>query len=440
MDMKIFGIGQLNRAVVNKPIGAWRIAPICAIVATLFSFMLGIPLPGQAEDYMFVLEKFRIEKTRSTHEDTDYVNIAGKVATHPVTSQSKRIGDVNDGDHSVNLKYGPFTLNDQEHAVISYQIVNSGHKRQSDIEAALDKGASMLTVKLAGTAAAGPWGLISAQAVDWLKDILDINCDGIVAADQIEITGAQLKEWTANGPHIEDRFYRGTDSAIGCGGNSKYRVHWSIVRTTSTGGFNRPHSGYFLQSKFGKQGNFELIVPLAPGGLGHYWRNNDAPDHPWTGPVEFGKELGKVEAVSLIQNNFGDGNLEAVVRVGDRMASLWTPPGGTWSEPFFFATGVSGTPALIQSSFGKQGNFELIVPLASGGLGHYWRNNDAPDHPWTGPVEFGKELGKVEAVSLIQSNFGDGNLEAVVRVGDRMASLWTPPGGKWSEPFFLPRQ
>jgi hypothetical protein len=44
MDMKIFRIGQLNRAVVNKLIAAWRIAPICAIVATLFAFMLGIVL------------------------------------------------------------------------------------------------------------------------------------------------------------------------------------------------------------------------------------------------------------------------------------------------------------------------------------------------------------------------------------------------------------
>ena len=57
-----------------------------------------------------------------------------------------------------------------------------------------------------------------------------------------------------------------------------------------------------------------------------------------------------------------------------------------------------GNPALIQSRFGVQGNFELIVPLAVGGLAHYWSNNDDPRHPWPLGEVFGAD--RVDAVSL----------------------------------------
>jgi hypothetical protein len=83
--------------------------------------------------------------------------------------------------------------------------------------------------------------------------------------------------------------------------------------------------------------------------------------------------------------------------------------------------GVSGVPTLIQSRCGNKGNFELLTPMASGGLAHYCRNNDDPFVPWFGPIRFGQEAGGFEAVGMIQSKFGDsGNLEVVGRVADRL--------------------
>jgi hypothetical protein len=35
------------------------------------------------------------------------------------------------------------------------------------------------------------------------------------------------------------------------------------------------------------------------------------------------------------------------------------------------------------------------------------RNNDDPNLPWSQPTVFGESLGNVQAVSLIQSNFGN---------------------------------
>jgi hypothetical protein len=91
--------------------------------------------------------------------------------------------------------------------------------------------------------------------------------------------------------------------------------------------------------------------------------------------------------------------------------------------------GVSGVPTLIQSRCGNKGNFELVTPMASGGLAHYWRNNDDPFLPWFGPIRFGQEAGCFEAVGMIQSNFGDpGNLEVVGRIADRLVFFWRYSG------------
>jgi hypothetical protein len=50
---------------------------------------------------------------------------------------------------------------------------------------------------------------------------------------------------------------------------------------------------------------------------------------------------------------------------------------------------MSNKLSLIQSTYGKKGNFELVVPLATGGLAHYSRNNDQEGLPWSEPVIFG---------------------------------------------------
>jgi hypothetical protein len=43
--------------------------------------------------------------------------------------------------------------------------------------------------------------------------------------------------------------------------------------------------------------------------------------------------------------------------------------------------------------------------------------------PWHGPIPFGQGLGPVDAVTMIQSNYGTpGNLEVIARVGGRCSS------------------
>ena len=195
----------------------------------------------------------------------------------------------------------------------------------------------------------------------------------------------------------------------------------------------------FIQSRFGSRGNFELVAPLTGGGMEHAWRNNDAPGMPWTMDTIFGQSLGQVDAVSLIQSNYGSpGNLEVIARSGSNLYAFWRDSGPEfiWHGPQFITSGVSGVPALIQSRFGSQGNFEVVTPLASGGLEHLWRNNDDPALPWHVGAVFGQDLGQVQAVSLIESNFGSpGNLELIARSGNNLYAFWrdSGPGFVWHE-------
>ncbi len=204
-----------------------------------------------------------------------------------------------------------------------------------------------------------------------------------------------------------------------------------------------------IQGHFGKRGNFELLVPMG-NKLVHLYRDNDDPKAPWHGPfVVFEWKAsqpagGNVAipsfptAVALLESNFANpGNLECVVRVsptiGDDKLVFFYRDGGGWHGPSDIIadgkpiTGITGQPAMIQSAYGRQGNFELLVPLGNK-LVHYFRDNDSPGAPWHGPLvvfewkaSSAGNVGQIPsfptAVSLIESNFGDpGNLEAMVRV------------------------
>ncbi|MFJ8071590.1 zinc metalloprotease [Peribacillus sp. NPDC096447] len=182
----------------------------------------------------------------------------------------------------------------------------------------------------------------------------------------------------------------------------------------------------FIQSRFGTKGNFELVAPLSRNGLAHFWRDNDNPKLSWSKGTIFATELGEVDAVGLIQSNYGTpGNLEVVVlhdtrrklahMSRDSNTGIWSKPLALeFCEPSNPKLFFRGNPAFLQSQYGTKGNFELIIPLASGGLVHFSRNNDELNPCWSKGTIFATELGEVDAVGLIQSNYGTpGNLEVV---------------------------
>ena len=136
---------------------------------------------------------------------------------------------------------------------------------------------------------------------------------------------------------------------------------------------------------------------------------------------------------SNCQNCAPGGGVECLMRVNSWTMCNVTPAHFGWLSPM---PAVRGNPGLLQSRFGRRGNFELVAPAdAGGGIFFSWRNNDDPTLPWSRPTAFG--AGTVEALTMIQSNFGSpGNLELIARVGNQLHFYYrdSGPAFRWNGP------
>jgi len=91
-----------------------------------------------------------------------------------------------------------------------------------------------------------------------------------------------------------------------------------------------------VQSKFGSNGNFELVTPMENGGIGHYWRDNDSVDLEWHGPSRILSNY-RFDSISMIESNFGSvGNFELIARTGFKLFHIWRDSGAalSWNGPF----------------------------------------------------------------------------------------------------------
>lgn len=210
----------------------------------------------------------------------------------------------------------------------------------------------------------------------------------------------------------------------------------------------------FIQGRWGGRGNYEVVAPLAAGGMGHWWRDNDHPDLPWYGPSTFGWEAagaseaggpGPVGAVAMVHGRASD-NLELVARVGSRLQHWWRDGLGSWHRGPDIGLGASGVHDLVEGAGPEPhlSNYELVAPLAAGGMGHWSADPKAPALAWGGPTAtFGS--GQVLAVGLVQGT--NGNLE-VVAAGPARVEHWWRDGGPpyewhgptviWAQPAFDP--
>jgi hypothetical protein len=199
-----------------------------------------------------------------------------------------------------------------------------------------------------------------------------------------------------------------------------------------------------IQSSFGTNGNFELVYPSTEDGIIHLYRDNDngGAQPPWykTGPP-FGADFG-VDGLTMIQSNYvyaGHGNLEIIARVGNELRHFFRSNGWYDAGPISTTNeglvgDAAGDPVLIQSSFGTNGNFELVYPSTEDGIIHLYRDNDegGTQPPWykTGPP-FGADF-SVDGLTMIQSSYtsegaeeGDkGHLEVVARIGNQLRQFF----------------
>jgi hypothetical protein len=140
---------------------------------------------------------------------------------------------------------------------------------------------------------------------------------------------------------------------------------------------------------------------------------------------------------SLIQGPFhteGVPNFEAVLYIPERSQLQHyyrenQRPDRIWQKAQVInapAFPVMGAGAICQSSIGSKGNFEVVVP-ESGGLAHYWHDNDDIRTCWqrTGIIA----PNSVGSGAIIQ-NRKNGDLEVVVRHGRELVHYWRS-GGTW---------
>jgi hypothetical protein len=211
-------------------------------------------------------------------------------------------------------------------------------------------------------------------------------------------------------------------------------------------------SGFLIQSNWGAQkANFEVVYPsLSQNAFAHFWRENDTYPYTWSAPDYFAKGYSPSlpargffnGGVSLIQSNFqtagaGGSNLEVVTVLNSAMYHFYRAGEGAWSGPTVqISNNVRGWPGLIQSNYGTQGNFEVVVAAQGGGLLHYYRDNDVAGFPWHFGTAFGDQTILFDTVSLIQSSFGGGkNLEVVAwsAATNQLIHFWRDSNLMWHE-------
>jgi hypothetical protein len=236
--------------------------------------------------YTFKLEKFHIDNTRSRHEDTDEVTFGLQAGGQRFPVQSFSAGDVNNGDHAVNLVFGPVFSSDSASPIIfSYQIYNGDSSKLRVSLAALnnDLASQAVTFMQQKIEQGNPADYTDFPSNDnpdkktddnvpfndgsWIQflefvalgSFLFPDCDGFVAVGTI---GKQKSEWdrlidSAGGTtYTHSIHYPGSDSPAGCGSNSDYTVTWSVTRKRIIGGPGQQSLRQFLQAHH---------VTLSPG-------------------------------------------------------------------------------------------------------------------------------------------------------------------------------
>ncbi len=218
--------------------------------------------------------------------------------------------------------------------------------------------------------------------------------------------------------------------------------HWILDQATgqwADGGIFGPTDAAgvpgFIQSNYGAPGNFEVVVRTADGRLNHWWRTNGAP-WTWYDGGRFGSNV-LLSGPALIQSNYGrQGNFELVCVLNTGQMQHWwrdNDNGRVWNAGPTFGSGIYSPPCMIEGQYGMGnelmvGNFELCV--AVGGQIQYWWHDNVSGMGWHQSATFGHDVQAV--VGLIESSYGF-NLEVVVLRTDQMLQHYWRDGNGWHE-------
>lgn len=203
--------------------------------------------------YRFVVTNFKIDQTRSIHEDTLQLGHSVHVDNDVVASNVVKLGDFNNGSYQTEnyvhgtdpLGISSVVINDPWSKVtFTFQLLNAGHDSADTISARVVATADQLAGIGAGLAGAGakdfaaaaPASLAVGLGLELFANVyswLSTDCDGPVAVDQLSGPRYVIDAWadddtTGTGTIFRQQHYPGVDSPDGCGGNSDYTVGWLV--------------------------------------------------------------------------------------------------------------------------------------------------------------------------------------------------------------------
>jgi hypothetical protein len=186
------------------------------------------------------LDSLQISQTRSAHKDTDYAVFTLKIIGLDVTAASlpaKALGNLNNGTFNIGITAPENPINDDNSLVLNYLIVNSSMD-ESMVSAVLGTIGQALAngpaLNLAPFTSA--LQLVSSQYATQLSGIIKPgSCDGLVAAEQINLTYDELVGYTARSPYFQQATpHIGTKAPGGCNSKpSAYVTHWSMKQVAN---------------------------------------------------------------------------------------------------------------------------------------------------------------------------------------------------------------
>jgi len=319
--------------------------------------------------FIFRLDKIHVNNVRDKDFDRDVVMFGVQVGLNrfgPLTGDI--FGTVRSGATALfsgpnaltpsggadKWEIGPIEIGEADEVTIVYSVINTGNlpaplspKDQAEMGAAVFGAVVSAIDPIVGIAATVIGEFLSGL-------VHERHCEGPVLVERENFTGAQLLSDLAAAGGTELHLVRAhltVPSPAECGHPPDTDVEFSIIRARAESTPSAAQGRNLIQSNFGFQGNFELVVPLG-NHLAHYFRDNDAPGLPWHGPFVFfdstshSKPGGgvapmpvKPTAVSLLQSNFvTPGNLELIVRLSptlgeDKLVFFFRDAAG-WHGPF----------------------------------------------------------------------------------------------------------
>ena len=202
---------------------------------------------NSAARFNFKLNSFYIDKTRASHEDTDYVTLAAAVGGKPAGTPvlSLKIGDVNDGNHVFRgigkngnpvdkVETGPIDLipGISPALDIVYSITNIGATVERAANIFFNNVSDATEGVLEVYTRSDGWKAVN-EFTKYINSFTFAGCDGPVVVEAYRISSTEIDDKTLNGDFTPSPSrYTGDDytSQRGCGGTSNYAVSWTLQR------------------------------------------------------------------------------------------------------------------------------------------------------------------------------------------------------------------